>query len=170
MLSRPATTPRGGRGTEPAASRQNTLAAALKEWGRMQRTVHAARHLSDLLYRRKISRQLNKGESLHTLRRDLHYARQGAIVRAHLQDQTGQAWCLTILTNAAITWATEYYGIAIKELRSQGREVPDGLLSFIAPGHRENINFFGSIEVDIEAEPAKLDDGWRPLRPTPVNE
>ncbi|MEU4546855.1 hypothetical protein [Nonomuraea dietziae] len=45
-----------------------------------------------------------------------------------------------------------YYGMAIKELRAQGREVPDELLSFIAPGHRENINFFGFIEVDIEAE------------------
>ncbi|MFD8559159.1 Tn3 family transposase [Streptosporangium canum] len=118
----------------------------------------------------KISRQLNKGESPHALRRDLHYARQGAIVRAHPQDQTEQAWCPTVLTSAVITWATEYYGMAIKKLRSQGREVPDGLLSFIAPGRRENINFFGFIEVDIEAEPAKLDDGWRPLLPTLVNE
>ncbi|MGI5291156.1 hypothetical protein ACQEVF_48685 [Nonomuraea polychroma] len=42
----------------------------------------------------------------------------------------------------------------------------DELLSFIAPSHREDINFFGFIEVDIEAELAKLDDGWRPLRPT----
>ncbi|MGW4963557.1 Tn3 family transposase [Nonomuraea sp. NPDC004186] len=48
-----------------AASRQNTLATALKEWGRMRRTLHAARYLSDPVYRRKISRQLNKGESLH---------------------------------------------------------------------------------------------------------
>ncbi|WP_250904995.1 Tn3 family transposase [Nonomuraea sp. NEAU-A123] len=153
-----------------AASRQNTLAAALKEWGRMQRTVHAARYLSDPVYRRKISRQLNKGESLHALRRDLHYAQQGTIVRAQLQDQTEQAWCLTILTNAVITWTTEYYGMAIKELRGQGREVPDELLSFIAPGHRENINFFGFITVDIEAELAKLIEGWRPLRPTRVHD
>ena len=70
-----------------AASRQNTLAAAPKEWGRMRRTIHAARYLSDPVYRRKISRQLNKGESLHALRRDLHYAQQGTIVRPHLQDR-----------------------------------------------------------------------------------
>ncbi|GAA3466526.1 hypothetical protein GCM10018965_010780 [Nonomuraea roseola] len=142
-----------------AASRQNTLAAAIKEWGRIRRTIHAARYLSDPVYRRKISRQLNKGESLHALRRDLHYAQQGTIVRPHLQDQTEQSWCLTILTNAVITWTTEYYGMGIAELREQGREVPDELLSFIAPGHRENINFFGFIEVDIEGEVAKLDEG-----------
>ncbi|MFF4621809.1 Tn3 family transposase [Nonomuraea jabiensis] len=152
------------------ASRQNTLAAALKEWGRMRRTIHAARYLSDPVYRRKISRQLNKGESLHALRRDLHHAQQGTIVRPHLQDQTEQAWCLTLLTNAVITWTTEYHGKAIGELRAQGRDVGDELLSFIAPGHRGNINFLGFITVDIDVELAKLIEGWRPLRPTRVHD
>ena len=76
------------------------------------------------------------GESLHALRRDLHYAQQGTIVRPHLVDQTEQAWCLTLLTNSVICWTTEYFGMGIGELRGQGREVPDELLSFIAPGHR----------------------------------
>jgi hypothetical protein len=38
----------------------------------------------------------------------------------------------------------------------------------IAPGHREDINFFGFISVDIEAELAKLIEGWRPLRSAAV--
>jgi TnpA family transposase len=46
-----------------ASTRQNTLAAALKEYGALRRTIYAARYLSDPAYRRKISRQLNKGES-----------------------------------------------------------------------------------------------------------
>jgi TnpA family transposase len=85
-----------------AAPRQNTLAAALREWGMLRRTIHTAKYLSDPAYRRKISRQLNKGESLHALRRDLHYAQQGTITRAHLAEQTEQAWCLTVLTNAVV--------------------------------------------------------------------
>ena len=60
--------------------------------------------------------------------------------------------------------------MGIGELRGQGRDVPDELLSFIAPGHRENINFFGFINVDIEAELAKLIEGRPPLRPTTVTE
>jgi hypothetical protein len=124
-----------------AASRQNTLAAALK---------------------------LNKGESLHALRRDLHYARQGTIGKPHLADQTEQAWCLTVLTNSVITWTTEYYQRAVRQLRGQGRDVPDEILAHISPAHSENINFFGVITVDVEAELAKLDPaGWRPLRPAP---
>lgn len=57
-------------GKWPAASRQNTLATALKERGLLQRTIHAARYLSDPACRRKIACQLNGGESLRTLRRD----------------------------------------------------------------------------------------------------
>jgi hypothetical protein len=74
--------------------RQNTLAAALKEWGVLRRTIHAAKYLSDPEYRRKISRQLNKGESLHALRRDLHYANQGTIRKVHLEQQSrrGRIW------------------------------------------------------------------------------
>jgi len=145
-----------------AASRQNTLAAALKEWGMLRRTIHTARYLSDPAYRRKISRQLNKGESLHALRRDLHYAQQGTITRPHLAEQ---AWCLTVLTNALVAWTTEYYSRAVLGLGSQGRSVPDKVLAHISPGHSDNVNFFGVINVDVEAELAKLDGaGWRPLR------
>jgi hypothetical protein len=44
--------------------------------------------------------------------------------------------------------------------------VPDEILAHISPAHSENINFFGVITVDIEAELAKLNPaGWRPLRP-----
>jgi TnpA family transposase len=89
-----------------AASRQNTLAAALKERGTLRRTIHTAKYLSDPSYRTRIGRQLNKGESLHALRRDLHYAQQGTVAAPHLADQTEQAWCLTVLTNAVITWTT----------------------------------------------------------------
>ena len=149
-----------------ASSRQNTLAAALKEWGTLRRTIHAARYLSDPAYRRKIARQLNKGESLHALRRDLHYAQHGTIGKPLLADQTEQAWCLTVLTNAVITWTSEYYQIAVRDLRARGRAVPDEILAHISPAHSENINFFGVITVDVEAELAKLDPtGWRPLRP-----
>jgi len=82
-----------------------------------------------------------------------------------LADQTEQAWCLTVLTNAVICWTTEYYQLAVQQLRAEGRDVPDEVLAHISPAHSENVNFFGVITVDVEAELAKLDGaGWRPLR------
>jgi hypothetical protein len=100
--------------------------------------------LADPAYRRKISRQLNKRESLHALKRDMPYAHEGTIRARHLEQQTEQAWCLTLVTNAVVTWRT---------------------LAHISPAHSENINFFGAIDVDIEGELAQLGPtGYRPLR------
>jgi TnpA family transposase len=44
-----------------AGSRQNALAAALQEYGKLPRSIHAVRYLVDVAYQRKITRQLNKG-------------------------------------------------------------------------------------------------------------
>src|ERR1039457_5996265 len=99
------------------------MAAALKGWGMLRRTIHTAKDLSDRADRRRITRQLNKGESRHALRRDLHYAQQGTITKPHLTEQTEQAWCLTVLTNALVTWTTEYYSLAVRQLRAEGRSV-----------------------------------------------
>jgi hypothetical protein len=71
-----------------------------------------------------------------------------------------------VLTNSVITWTTEYYQLAVQQLRGQGRDVPDEILAHISPAHWENVNFLGVITVDVDAELAKLDPaGWRPLRP-----
>ncbi len=39
-----------------------------------------------------------------------------------------------VLTNALVTWTTEYYTLAVRQLRADGRSVPDELLSHISPG------------------------------------
>lgn len=148
-----------------ASNRQNALASALKEYGALRRTIYAARYLADEPYRRRIARQLNKGESLHALRRNLLYARQGAIRPRQLEQQNEQAWCLTLVTNAVVTWTTEYYGLAVDRMRQGGRSISDDILGHISPAHSENVNVFGSIIVDVERELAKLDpSGYRPFR------
>ena len=58
-----------------------------------------------------------------------------------------------------IAWTTEYYQLAVQQLRGQGRAIPDELLAHISPAHSENVNFFGVITVDVEAELAKLSPG-----------
>jgi len=145
-----------------AGPRQNTLAAALKEWGAVRRTIYACRYLCDENYRRKIGRQLNKGESIHALRRDLHFAGLGKMTRHHHEQQTEQAWCLTVVTNAIICWMTEYLGLAVEERRASGITIDDPILAHLSPAHSEPVHFFGSIPIDVDAQ---LDaTGYRPLR------
>src|SRR5699024_5682296 len=71
----------------PASSRRSALAQALGEYGKLQRTIYALRYLADEAYRRRITRQLSKGESLHSLRRDLFFAHEGTVRRRHHEQQ-----------------------------------------------------------------------------------
>ena len=144
---------------------QNALAAAIKEYGALRRTVYAARYLADETYRRRIGRQLNKGENLHALKRSLAYANEGALRRRYHEQQAEQMWCLTIATNAVVTWTTEYNGLAVAALRRAGRDIDDAVLAHIWPAHHENIHFYGTHSVDVDGMGAKLcSDGYRPLR------
>ncbi|MET7886647.1 Tn3 family transposase [Streptomyces avermitilis] len=60
--------------------------------------------------------QLNKGENLHALRRELlASAGEGAVRRRHHAQQSEQMWCLTA-TDAIATWTTEYSGLAVTAL------------------------------------------------------
>ena len=47
-----------------AGSRQHPLAKALVEYGKVLRTVHALRWFTDEAFRRRIGRQLNRGEAI----------------------------------------------------------------------------------------------------------
>jgi hypothetical protein len=69
---------------------------------------------------------LNKGESLLALRRDLCYAHEGKVRHRDHQDQTEQALCLTVVTNAIVAWTTEYLALAVDERRE--RRLPRHLL------------------------------------------
>jgi hypothetical protein len=62
---------------------------------------------------------------------------------------------------------TEYFGLAVARKRARGEYVDDELLAHIWPTHHENVNFMGSIRLDIASELAELDaTGHRPLRET----
>jgi TnpA family transposase len=149
----------------------NALAAAIKEYGALRRTVYAARYLADEAYRRRIGRQLNKGENLHALKRSLAYAGEGALHRRHHEQQAEQMWCLALATNAVVTWTTEYHGLAVTALRRAGRDIDDAVLAHIWPTHHENVHFYGTHSVEVDGELAKLDsDGYRPLRTTTATE
>jgi hypothetical protein len=145
-----------------ASGRQSTLAKALHEYGRLVRTVYVCRYVADEELRRRVRRQLNKGESLHALRRDLFFAHQSHVQRRHLDDQIDQALCLTLVTNACVLWTTTYLGDTIDALRADGIKVTDEIAAHLTPAQHDHINFYGTYSFDIDAELRR--DGRRPLR------
>lgn len=60
-------------------------------------------------------------------------AHEGAVRARHLEAQTEQVWCLTLVTNAVVAWTTEYYRPAVEAMRVAGRRIDDELLAYISP-------------------------------------
>lgn len=145
-----------------AGGRHNALARALHEYGKLVRTLYTCRYLTNLPLRRRVRRQLNKGESLHALRRDLLFAHQGHIRRRHLDDQLDQALCLTVVTNAVIVWATAYLADALNALRAEGFPVTEEAIAHLTPTRHEFLNPYGRYAFDLDAQTYRT--GRRPLR------
>jgi TnpA family transposase len=142
--------------------RQNAVLRALQEYGRLIKTIHIVRCLDSPEYRKRIGIQLNKEESLHDLRRFLFFANEGEIRRAHHEDQTVQALCLNLVTNAVITCNTVYMTKALEALRTDGSPVRDEDLAHLAPTLRAHINPYGKYSFDVESGLTR--SGFRPLR------
>jgi len=143
--------------------RQNALIGALKEYGRLVKTIFTLRFLESEQLRRRINNQLNKGESLHSLREFLFFANRGKIRRKQEEDQGHQAMCLNLLTNCVITWNTVYMAAAIDQLRREGHTVQESDLAYLSPCRCENVNPYG--KYDFEVSESLRGARLRPLRP-----
>ncbi len=144
-----------------AHPRQNVLARALQEYGRLAKTIFILRYLQSEDYRRRIHTQLNKGESLHALRQFLFFANEGLVRQRQPEDQTNQASCLTLVTNAVVTWNTVYMMEALAALRRRGELIADDDLVHLSPALFAHINPYGKYRFEIPEEDTPT---RRPLR------
>lgn len=150
-----------------ASARQNQLTQAIQEYGRIIKTISLLHYLHNTDHRRRIHTQLNKGESLHALRRDLFFANLGRLRHRTPADQDLQGECLTALTNAIICWNTVYTDAAVAHLRREGHDIDDHLVARLSPAGHEHVNFHGRYDFHIRSAPA--DGQLRPLRNRPIS-
>ena len=143
-----------------AYPRQNAIAKALREIGRLERTLFTLDWISDPALRRRASAGLNKGEAHDALKRAVFFHRLGEIRDRTFENQSYRASGLNLAVAAIILWNTVYLGRAVDELRGQGEAIPDDLLAHIAPLGWEHIAFNG--DYVWPAEP--LQNTFRPLR------
>lgn len=83
-------------------SRQNSLATALREMGRIEKTIFILNYISDESLRRKIQRGLNKGEAMNGLARAIFFGKQGELRERTIQHQLQRASALNIIINAVL--------------------------------------------------------------------
>ncbi|GHO71332.1 hypothetical protein KSC_102240 [Ktedonobacter sp. SOSP1-52] len=145
-----------------AYPRQNQVARALTEMGKLERTVFLLEYFRDAALRRRILIGLNKGEALHALARQLFFGRLGELRDRALEDQIHRASCLHLLVAAVAAWNTIYLTEAFATLRKGGEDIAEATLAHIAPLGWEHINLIGNYH--FAPQPGRSLENLRPLR------
>jgi TnpA family transposase len=145
-----------------AYRQQNGLAAALREVGRVQRTLFTVRWFDDPALRRLVTAELNKGEARNSLARAVAFHRLGRFRdRGHENLQT-RAAALNLVTGAIILFNCRYLGRALGEMRSRGMPIDEALVPQLSPLGWDHINLTGDY---VWSEGLVLDaDGCMPLK------
>lgn len=143
--------------------RQNGLAVALRELGRIERTLFILDWLQSVELRRRVHAGLNKGEARNALARAVFFNRPGEIRDRSFEQQRYRASGLNLVTAAIVLWNTVYLERASNALRGHGQTVDDALLQYLSPLGWEHINLTGDY---LWRSSAKIGAGkFRPLRP-----
>lgn len=167
-LLRPATSIRVGTVTASALlrrlaayPRQNGLALALRELGRIERTMFTLDWLRDPALRRRANAGLNKGEARNALARAIFFNRLGEMRDRNFESQTYRASGLNLLVSAIILWNTRYLQAALEDLGRGGIDVRPELVRHVAPLGWEHIGLTGDYVWGADPMPT---EGLRPLR------
>jgi len=113
--------------------RQHELALALREIGRIERTLFIIDWLLDADMQRRAQIGLNKGEAHHALKNALRIGRQGEIRDCTAEGQHYRMAGLNLLAAIIIYWNTLHLGRAVAERSRDGLDCPPELLSHISP-------------------------------------
>ena len=142
--------------------RQNGLAIALRELGRIERSLFILDWLQNVELRRRVHAGLNKGEARNALARAVFIHRLGEIRDRTFEQQRYRASGLNLVTGAIVLWNTVYLERATQALRESGRLDDNGMLQFLSPLGWEHINLTGDY---VWRQNRRVDEGkYRPLR------
>ncbi|GJD22791.1 hypothetical protein RIVM261_077470 [Rivularia sp. IAM M-261] len=142
--------------------RQNKLALALREVGRVERALFTLYWLQSPQLRRKATSELNKGELQNSLRRAVFMHRLGELRDRSFEDQSLRASGLNLVIAAIVLWNTVYLENAVNWLKSQREVIPDEYLQHLSPMGWEHINLIGDYIWNLKS--ASSLDNLRPLR------
>lgn len=113
--------------------RQNDLAAALREVGRVERTLFMVDWILNTDMQRRVQIGLNKGESHHALKNALRIGRQGEIRDRTAEGQHYRMAGLNLLAAIVIYWNTARLGEAVAARQDAGLPADTELLAHTSP-------------------------------------
>lgn len=126
------------------SDKPSSLAQAIIDLGRINKTLYLLNYIDDEDYRRRILNQLNRGEGRHSMARVICHGQRGEIRKRYREGQEDQLGALGLVINAAVLWNTIYMGEALNHLRNSGSvEIREEDEARLSPLVHEHINVLG---------------------------
>jgi TnpA family transposase len=125
------------------SERPSSLAQAIIDVGRINKTLYLLNYIDDEDYRRRILTQLNRGEGRHALARAICHGQRGEIRKRYREGQEDQLGALGLVTNASVLWNTIYTQASLDHLRQQCLEVKEEDEARLSPLVNGHINMLG---------------------------
>jgi TnpA family transposase len=124
-------------------SGRDGLGWALRELGRLERTLFTLQWISDPALRGRVHAGLNKGEARNALARAVFFNKLGELRDRSLESQKKRASGLNLLVAAIILWNTRQLQEALERLATQGQETAPRDLEHLSPLRWEHIGLTG---------------------------
>ncbi len=142
-------------------ARDNSLAKALKELGRIFKTIYLLEYFTDKSLRKEVQQMLNKGESINSVARILHFGKNGRINESTIEDQLEKASSLNILLGVLVTWNSRYLEKVYRTVKTE-EWFNEEEFKRVSPLGSAHINFLG--KYIFEEKQIISEDGLRPLK------
>ena len=127
-----------------AYPRHSEMALALRELGRIERTLFTLDWLQQPDLRRRAQTGLNKGELRNSLAKALRFYRRGTVADRDREEQQRKASGLNLTIAAIGLWNTVYLEKAIQAMLEAGNPVPEYVIPHLSPLGWEHITLTGS--------------------------
>lgn len=144
------------------SDRPSSLAQAIIEVGRINKTLYLLNYVNDEDYRRRILTQLNRGESRHAVARAICHGQRGEIRKRYREGQEDQLGALGLVTNALVLWNTIYMQAALDHLEQQGEQINAEDKARLSPLGHKHVNMLGHYSFTLAEQ--VINGQLRPLK------
>jgi TnpA family transposase len=102
-------------------SRQHPLYQALKEFGKIPKTLFILRYSDDLEFRQAIETQLNKGEGSQKFSKAISFGHNQEFIQSEKEDQEIAEGCRRLIKNAIVCWNYLYLSREVAAEKNEKR-------------------------------------------------
>jgi TnpA family transposase len=104
-------------------AKQHTLYRALKEFGKIIKTIFILKYVDDPEFRQSIEKQLNKIESAQKFSKAISFGHNQEFMQGEKEEQEIAAGCRRLIKNAIICWNYLYLSQLLGEANTEDRKI-----------------------------------------------